>query len=104
MSADSCLKCHHSYDQCRCALVTHEDLANETKTVMHYVAQQAETIRDQLYYLHKTHTLAVMAATLYGKTNEHAHVIAKNLYQKIELSLEKDRAIVGQIRSKHVNR
>ena len=78
--------------------VTHADLEAETAAVMKQMAKNAETIRDQLYYLHKTHTLALMAATMYGKTTQHAHVIAKNLYQKIELSLEKDRAIVGQIR------
>ncbi len=78
--------------------VTHEDLENETKAVMKQMAKNAETIRDQLYYLHKLDTLGMMAATMYGKTTQHADVIAKNLYQKVELSLEKDRAIVGQIR------
>ena len=81
--------------------VTQEDLANETKTVMHYVAQQAETIRDQLYHLHQTHTVALMAAQLYSHhataSFEDSAQQAKKLYRETQKTLEIDRAIVGQI-------
>ena len=77
--------------------VTHDDLRAESAAVMKALARQAEITRDQLYHLQKTHTIARMTADLYGRTAEHPYVVAKDLYNKVEKSLEIDRTIVGAI-------
>ena len=96
---DICGRCGEQVDGCLCGLTyaTHQDLRDETAAVRKHVARQAEITRDQLYHLHETHTVARMAAELYGKTTEHPHVVAKDLYRKVQKSLERDRTIVGAI-------
>jgi hypothetical protein len=47
-----------------------------------------------------THTVALMAAVLYGKTSEHPDVVAKGLYRKIQTSLKNDRTVVGRTEEK----
>ena len=37
---------------------THEDLQAETATVMTTLCREMEKVRDQLYHLNKTHTVA----------------------------------------------
>ncbi len=73
---------------------THEDLEAETKTVLTTMAREMEKVRDQLNHLQKTHTVALMAATLYSKTTLEPERIAKQLYREVQKTLEIDDTIV----------
>ena len=80
--------------------VTHEELAAETKTVLTTLAREMEKVRDQLYHLNKTHTVALMAAELWAATSDTgftatcaAHC-AKKLYREVQKTLEIDDTIV----------
>ncbi|KKL87633.1 hypothetical protein LCGC14_1932710 [marine sediment metagenome] len=81
--------------------VTHEELAAETKTVLTTLAREMEKVRDQLYHLNKTHTVALMAAEMYvhlpNFDNETAARIAKVLYREVQKTLETDNIITGHI-------
>jgi len=78
--------------------VTHADLEAETATVMKTLAREMEKVRDQLYHLNKTHTVALMAAELYGKVNCCAPEIeAEKLYREVQKTLEINRQITGHI-------
>ncbi len=81
--------------------VTHEDLEAETKTVLKTLAREMDKVRDQLYHLNKTHTVALMAAQLYASLSgatvtdfHHAANMAKNLYREVQKTLEIDDTIV----------
>ena len=78
--------------------VTHQDLMDESATLMRHMAKMAETMRDQLNYLNKTHTVALMAAELYGKVTEgYPENVAKNMYREVQQLLEIDNDITGSI-------
>ncbi len=69
--------------------VTHQGLVDESATLMRHMAKMAETMRDHMYHLHKTHTVALMAAELYGKTSVvDPGTIARTLYREIEQTLK----------------
>ncbi len=79
---------------------THEDLSAETTVIMRHMAKMAETMRDHMYHLHKTHTVALMAAdfaasaTILGYTHEIAAREAEALYREVQKTLEIDDTIV----------
>ena len=81
--------------------VTHEDLRAETATVMKTLAREMEKVRDQLYHLQKTHTVALMAAEMYahlpGLDRGTAAAQAKAVYREVQKTLEIDRTIAGSI-------
>ena len=65
---------------------------------MRHMARMAETMRDQLNYLQKTHTVALMAAELYGKCNVLSpEIAAEALYREVQKTLEIDNVITGSI-------
>ena len=66
-----------------------------TTSMMRHMAKMAETMRDHISYLHKIHTVALMAAELYGKTSYEPEKKAKHLYQQVEKALEDE--ITGSI-------
>ena len=85
--------------------VTHKELVAESErvitTLMKRQAKLAETIRDQIAYLNKTHTVALMAAELYAAspvvTPADAAHAAKGLYREVQKALESDDTIAGSI-------
>ena len=69
-----------------------------TTSMMRHMAKMAETMRDHMYHLHKTHTVSLMAAELYGKCTEaEPEFVAKMLYQNVEKNLEIGNVITGSI-------
>ena len=80
--------------------VTHQGLVDESATLMRHMAKMAETMRDHMYHLHKTHTVALMAAdfaasaTILGYTHEIAAREAEALYREVQKTLEIDDTIV----------
>ena len=70
---------------------THEDLEAETKTVLTTLAREMEKVRDQLYHLNKTHTVALMAADIYLHSQvvvEAAAIRATEIYREVQKTLE----------------
>lgn len=95
MKGETCSYCERKQ-------VTHDDLAAETKTVLAVLNREMEKVRDQLYLLNKIHTVAMMAAELYGNmsstampTFAHAARCAKQLYREVQETLEIDDTIVS---------
>ena len=91
----------HPADCCcpRCGdPVTQKELVAESERViavlMKCQVKLAETIRDQLYHLNKTHTVALMAAELLSSTtnveysSKNAARHAQLLYRDVEKALE----------------
>ena len=89
----------HPADCCcpRCGdPVTQKELVAESERViaalMKRQAKLAETIRDQLYHLNKTHTVALMAAEMYVHLPNFdtgtAASTADTLYHEVEKALE----------------
>ncbi len=74
--------------------VSHEDLEAESAVVMKALAREMEKVRDQLYHLNKTHTVALMAVKLYATnpvtTMPDATSCAKNLYHEVQKTLRKE--------------
>ena len=69
-----------------------------TTSMMRHMAKMAETMRDHISYVHKIHTVALMAAELYGKCTEaEPEFVAKMLYQNVEKNLEIGNVITGSI-------
>ena len=82
--------------------VTHKELVAESARVItvlnRNMAKMGDTMRDQIAYLSKTHTVALMAAQLYGRTSEaDPHTVAKRIYQNVQKTLEIDQQITGRI-------
>ena len=82
-------------------LVTQDDLTAETAAIAKMHAREMEKVRDQLYHLSKTHTVALMAADIWtnssildlGDAADHA----KTLYREVQKTLEIDRQITDSI-------
>ncbi len=78
--------------------VTQADLESWGRDIFRRMDERMDVVARQLNLREsETHTVAIMASILYGKTSTNCVPIAKNLYIKTRLSLEKDRTIVGQI-------
>ena len=81
------------------SFATHDDLAAETKTVLAVLNREMEKVRDQLYHLNKTHTIALMTAEVYshvgGQAPGMAANVAKLLYREVQKTLENDDTIVS---------
>ena len=85
--------------------VTHKELVAESARVItvlnRNMAKMGDTMRDQIAYLHKTHTVALMAAnhwaTYPNMTKESAANHAKTLYREVQKTLEIDQQITGRI-------
>ena len=64
----------------------------ETHAVMKVIAKEMEKVRDQLYHLNKTHTVALMAAEMYVHLPNFdtgtAASTADTLYCEVEKALE----------------
>lgn len=83
-------------------LVTHQDLADESAAIVKALRKEhAKDIRDQLSYLQKTHTVALMAVEMFAhQPTLEAHdaaTAAKKLYREVQKTLEIDRQITGHI-------
>ena len=90
---------HGQDDECpKSKPVTQAVLESWGRDIFRRMDERMDVVARQLNLREsETHTVALMAAMLYGKTSSNCVPIAKNLYRKIQLSLEKDRTIVGQI-------
>ena len=75
--------------------VTHRELVAESGRVITVLMAK---MSDQMAHLNKTHTVALMAAELYGKCTEaEPEFVAKMLFRNVEKTLEIDRQITGHI-------
>ena len=85
--------------------VTHKELVAESARVItvlnRNMAKMGDTMRDQIAYLHKTHTVALMAVEMFAHQPTlpacGAAVAAKKLYREVQKTLEIDNATTGRI-------
>ena len=76
---------------CKHGTVTQADLDSWGKDIFRRIDERMDMVAKQLNIREaETHTIALMAASLYGKTLEHPEEVAKNLYLKIQASLAKE--------------
>ena len=73
--------------------VTHGEMKEETASIMRHMAKELERVRDQLYHLQKTHTLALMASNLYGRGTYDPATIAEGVYRDVERMMEENDTI-----------
>jgi len=85
--------------------VTHKELVAESARVItvlnRNMAKMGETMRDQIAYLHKTHTVALMAGQVYATrgdlTYDWAADLACKIYRSVQEQIDMDATIAGRI-------